>query len=215
MKLNFCNRQSGEEAHKLKYIACRNKGSSYLILIQCKLPYHGQASLIYSSLDKIFFLNDVLKLRKIMGKRVPQFRSQVKDCQLFNVGSSEIWSVVISISRIICVYLAMSNKDGVKSITKEVIVIRVHKTSNKERVDVKNIKDIKSPKQRCSMGKILCSTNDSDDAFLYMQKSLFKLDRYVLEHHSTLQQIRKGKTNVYFKDNKDLEERKKRALLMV
>ena len=31
----------------------------------------------------------------------------------------------------------MSNKDGVKSITKEVIVIRVHKTSNKERVDVK------------------------------------------------------------------------------
>ena len=40
----------------------------------------------------------------------------------------------------------MSNKDGVKSITKEVIVIRVHKTSNKERVDVKNIKDIKSPK---------------------------------------------------------------------
>ena len=43
-------------------------------------------------------------------------------------------------------YLAMSNKDGVKSITKEVIVIRVHKTSNKERFDVKNIKDIKSPK---------------------------------------------------------------------
>ena len=69
----------------------------------------------------------------------------MKDCQLFNVGSSEIWSV-FSISRIICVYLAMSNKDGVKSITKEVIVIRVHKTSNKERVDVKNIKDIKSPK---------------------------------------------------------------------
>ena len=222
MKLNFCNRQSGEEAHKLKYIACRNKGSSYLILIQCKLPYHGQASLIYSSLDEIFFLNDVLnlepvtcQLRKIMGKGVPQFRSQVKDCELFNVGSTEIWSLVISISSIICVYLAMSNKDGVKSITKEVIVIRVHKTSNKERVDVKNIKDIKSPKQRCSMGKILCSTNDSDDAFLYIQKSLFKLDRYVLEHHSTLQQIRKGKTNVYFKDNKDLEERKKRALLMV
>ena len=222
MKLNFCNRQSGEEAHKLKYIACRNKGSSYLILIQCKLPYHGQASLIYSSLDEIFFLNDVLnlepvtcQLRKIMGKGVPQFRSQVKDCELFNVGSTEIWSLVISISSIICVYLAMSNKDGVKSITKEVIVIRVHKTSNKERFDVKNIKYIKSPKQRCSTGKIFCSTNDSDDAFLYMQRSLFKLDRYVLEHHSILQQIRKGKTNVYYKDNKDLEERKKRALLIV
>ena len=40
----------------------------------------------------------------------------------------------------------MSNKDGVKSFTKEVIVIRVHKTSNKERVDVKNIKDMKSPR---------------------------------------------------------------------
>ena len=40
----------------------------------------------------------------------------------------------------------MSNKDGVKSITKEVIVIRVHKTSNKERFDVKNIKYVKSPK---------------------------------------------------------------------
>ena len=70
----------------------------------------------------------------------------MEDCELFNVCSTEIWSVVISISSIICVYLAMSNKDGVKSFTKEVIVIRVHKTSNKERVDVKNIKDIKSPK---------------------------------------------------------------------
>ena len=74
----------------------------------------------------------------------------------------------ISISRIICVYLAMSIKDGVKRFTKEVVVIRVHKTRNKERVDVKNTKDIKSPKSRCSIGKILCSTNDSDDAFLYM-----------------------------------------------
>ena len=70
----------------------------------------------------------------------------MKDCELFNVASTEIWSLVISISSIICVYLAMSNKDGVKSITKEVIVIRVHKTSNKERFDVKNIKYIKSPK---------------------------------------------------------------------
>ena len=52
----------------------------------------------------------------------------------------------ISISRIICVYLAMSIKDGVKRFTKEVVVIRVHKTRNKEQVDVKNTKDIKSPK---------------------------------------------------------------------
>ena len=40
----------------------------------------------------------------------------------------------------------MSIKDGVKRFTKEVVVIRVHKTRNKERDDVKNIKDIKSPK---------------------------------------------------------------------
>ena len=33
----------------------------------------------------------------------------MEDCELFNVCSSEIWSVVISISNIICVYLAISN----------------------------------------------------------------------------------------------------------
>ena len=45
-------------------------------------------------------------------------------CELFNVCSTEIRSVVISISSItcICVYLAISNK-GVKRMRKEVIVI--------------------------------------------------------------------------------------------
>ena len=61
---------------------------------------------------------------------------------------------------------AISNKGGVKRTRKEVIMIWVHKTRNKERINVKNVKDIKSPKKRCSMGKIFSSTNDSDDAFL-------------------------------------------------
>ena len=47
----------------------------------------------------------------------------MEDCELFNVSSTEIWSVVISISSIICVYLAISNKGGVKLMRKEVILI--------------------------------------------------------------------------------------------
>ena len=47
----------------------------------------------------------------------------MEDFELFNVCSTEIWSVVISISSIICVYLAISSKDGVKGMRKEVIII--------------------------------------------------------------------------------------------
>ena len=47
----------------------------------------------------------------------------MEDCELFNVSSKEIWSIVISISSIICVYLAISNKGGVKRMRKEVIII--------------------------------------------------------------------------------------------
>ena len=53
-------------------------------------------------------------------------------------------SVVISISSIVCVSLAISNKGGVKSMRKEVIMIWVHKTRNEERINVKNVKDIKN-----------------------------------------------------------------------
>ena len=68
----------------------------------------------------------------------------MEDCELFNVCSTEMKSVVISISSIIvCVYLTISNKGGVKSMRKEVIMIWVHKTRNKERINVKNVKDIK------------------------------------------------------------------------
>ena len=46
----------------------------------------------------------------------------MEDCELFNVYRKKR-SVVISISSIVCVYLAISNKGGVKSIRKEVIMI--------------------------------------------------------------------------------------------
>ena len=38
-------------------------------------------------------------------------------------------------------YLAISDKGGVISMRKEVIMICVHKTRNKERINVKNVKD--------------------------------------------------------------------------
>ena len=47
----------------------------------------------------------------------------MENCELFNVFSTEIRSVVINISSIICVYLAISNKGGVKRMRKEVIMI--------------------------------------------------------------------------------------------
>ena len=54
-----------------------------------------------------------------------------------------MWSVVISISSIKCVYLAIT-KGGVKRMRKKVIMVRVHKTRNKERINnVIAVKDIK------------------------------------------------------------------------
>ena len=67
----------------------------------------------------------------------------MEDCELFNVCSTEVRSVVNSISSIICVYLAIT-KGGVKRMRKKVIMVRVHKTRNKERINnVKAVKDIK------------------------------------------------------------------------
>ena len=69
----------------------------------------------------------------------------MEDCELFNVCSTEMWSVVISISSIKCVYLAIT-KGGVhvKSMRKKVIMVRVNKTRNKEHINnVKAVKDIK------------------------------------------------------------------------
>ena len=47
----------------------------------------------------------------------------MEDCELFNFCSTEIRLVVLSISSIICVYLAISNKGGVKRMRKEAIMI--------------------------------------------------------------------------------------------
>ena len=47
----------------------------------------------------------------------------MENCELFNVCSTEIRSVVISISSIVYVYLASSYKGGVKRMRKEVIMI--------------------------------------------------------------------------------------------
>ena len=47
----------------------------------------------------------------------------MEDCELFNVCSIEIRSEVISISSIICVYVEISNKGGVKRMREEVIMI--------------------------------------------------------------------------------------------
>ena len=77
----------------------------------------------------------------------------MKYCELFNVCSTEIRSVVISISSIICVYLAISNKGGVKRMRKEVIMIWVHKTHNRERINVRSVKDFKSPKKDVQYGQ--------------------------------------------------------------
>ena len=45
----------------------------------------------------------------------------MKDCELFNVCSTEIRSVGISISSIICVYFVISNNGGIKRMRKEAI----------------------------------------------------------------------------------------------
>ena len=67
----------------------------------------------------------------------------MEDCELFNVCSTEMWSVVISISSIKRVYLAIT-KGGVKRMRKKVIMVRVNKTRNKERINnVRAVKDIK------------------------------------------------------------------------
>ena len=63
-------------------------------------------------------------------------------------------------------HLTISNKGSVKCMRKAVIMILVHETRNKESINVKNVKDFKSPKKRCSIGKKIRSTNYSEDAFL-------------------------------------------------
>ena len=62
--------------------------------------------------------------------------------------------------------LLMSREKIVKTVREEVIMIRVHKTSHKESVYIKDVEDIKAVKQGSSMSKIFGSRSDSNDAFL-------------------------------------------------
>ena len=52
--------------------------------------------------------------------------------------------MVTGMSCIVHVNLMMGRKNSIKSILKEVIMIRMHEISNKERVIVENIEDIAS-----------------------------------------------------------------------
>lgn len=64
----------------------------------------------------------------------------------------------------------MSREKIVKSVREEVIMIRVHKTSHKESIYVKDVEDVKAVKQGSSMSKIIKSTYDSNDTFLQEKK---------------------------------------------
>ena len=69
--------------------------------------------------------------------------------------------------------LLMSRVKIVKSVREEVLLIRIHKTSQKESIYVKDVEDIKAVKQGSSMSKILSSTYILTMRFC---RSLFKLE---------------------------------------
>ena len=56
--------------------------------------------------------------------------------------------------------LLMSGEKIVKSVREEVIMIRVHKTSHKESIYVKDVEDVKAVKQGSSMRKIQYAQNN-------------------------------------------------------
>ena len=66
--------------------------------------------------------------------------------------------------------LLMRREKIVKSVREEVIMTRVHKTSHKESICVKDVDDIKAVKQGSSMSKIFSSTYDSNNALLQEKK---------------------------------------------
>ena len=66
--------------------------------------------------------------------------------------------------------LLISREKIVKSVREELIMIRVHKTSHKESIYVKDVENVKVVKQGSSMSKIINSTYDSNDTFLQEKK---------------------------------------------
>ena len=59
--------------------------------------------------------------------------------------------------------MAISNQGGVKRMRKEVIMIWVHETRNKERINVKNIKNIKESEKKVSTGQKLTDHKTRND----------------------------------------------------
>ena len=60
--------------------------------------------------------------------------------------------------------MAISNQGGVKRMRKEVIImIWVHETRNKERINVKNIKNIKESEKKVSTGRKLTDHKTRND----------------------------------------------------
>ena len=66
--------------------------------------------------------------------------------------------------------LLMSREKIVKSSREEMIMIRVHKTSHKESIYVKDVEDVQAVKQGSSMSKIINSTYDHNNTFLQEKK---------------------------------------------
>ena len=92
---------------------------------------------------------------------IPNLRSLVEDCKLFNVGSTVMWTIIYGIARIVRVRLLVRSEEIIKSTRKEMVMIGIHKTSNKKGIHVKNVKYIQFVEQGRRMSKMFCSTNDS------------------------------------------------------
>ena len=79
-------------------------------------------------------------------------------------------TIIGSIPCIIRMDLLICREKIVKTVREQVIMIRVHETSHKESIFVKDVEDNKAVIQESSMSKIFSSTNDSNGAFLQEKK---------------------------------------------
>ena len=95
---------------------------------------------------------------QVMREGIPNLRSLVEDCKLFNVSSTVMWTIIYDITRIARVCLLVRSEEIVKSIRKEMVMVGIHKTSNKKGIFVKNVKDIQFVEQGRRVSKMFCST---------------------------------------------------------
>ena len=73
-----------------------------------------------------------------MRQGISNLRSLVEDCKLFNVGSTVMWMIIYGITRIVHVRLLVRSEEIVKSIRKEMVMVGMHKTSNKKGIYVED-----------------------------------------------------------------------------